>query len=507
MVLKSCFKWVVSSLIAITVLAVPVKGYSVNDANEKIKEASIRSYRLGMTLESVKEVGEDFAEGHKLFNCSSTSDLLSFPKNFDIRNNFITVDSRVKDKLLDVKESGVGNFLKNKSGSSSYVKRGLNEHVSIHFMPGKDACVAYQISATYRKEGSRYDRPYIFRILHEKDIKILKAIVNKSYKKIANEYGKPDQSVFKSYQSNNLKKVLAKAIVDAQKQRVDLFAWSSDSEVEHTLTMFIEKTYPSSVSLAIELKDNQLAQAAQEFGSRVASIYVIPNVKYIVSREYDEELSILMHTEAGKFAGGLVTWYLNLSKDGVIPTKSVQKINELLDMGADPNYRYRRASEKTGHTGGIVQTNTAFFLITNSGLRDGDKVKLARRFLNLGADPNEYLEVLSGLTDESIKIVPLLYLCAKRGDWECLKLLVEYGADLNIKYSNTDIINAHDVRVLGETPLYPPVKRNKIEIVKFLLQNGANPNIVRKDGKTLKSITIESGQTNMYLLLKKFGDI
>ena len=90
----------------------------------------------------------------------------------------------------------------------------------------------------------------------------------------------------------------------------------------------------------------------------------------------------------------------------------------------------------------------------------------AKWAMDNGANPN----VLYG-PDSNVKYAPL-HAASKIGDTEHVHLLINYGADVNIK----DTLNC--------TPLHWACYWMRPEIVKILLDSDADPNIKNVDGKT-----------------------
>ncbi len=64
-----------------------------------------------------------------------------------------------------------------------------------------------------------------------------------------------------------------------------------------------------------------------------------------------------------------------------------------------------------------------------------------------------------------------LCVAIQKGEFDLVKKLVEYGADVNEKS-------------FGMTPLMVAARYNKVEILKFLLANGANVNVKDEKGFT-----------------------
>lgn len=54
----------------------------------------------------------------------------------------------------------------------------------------------------------------------------------------------------------------------------------------------------------------------------------------------------------------------------------------------------------------------------------------------------------------------------------------------------------------GWTPLFYAVRSNQIEVVKALLENGADPMVKDKDGNTIMDIAIQKQHMELFTLLK-----
>jgi ankyrin repeat protein len=89
---------------------------------------------------------------------------------------------------------------------------------------------------------------------------------------------------------------------------------------------------------------------------------------------------------------------------------------------------------------------------------------------------------------QTMKNTPL-HIASSNGDIEIVKLLIENGADVNKQ--NKD----------GTTALYIASQRGDIEIVKLLIQNGADVNKQNKDGKTALYIASKWGYPTIVKLL------
>ncbi|MDQ7055090.1 MAG: ankyrin repeat domain-containing protein [Persephonella sp.] len=89
-----------------------------------------------------------------------------------------------------------------------------------------------------------------------------------------------------------------------------------------------------------------------------------------------------------------------------------------------------------------------------------------------------------------------LHVAVKEGDAELVKYLLEKGADPNGKGA------------FGETPLHIAVDRGYLDIVQLLLERGADPNAQSNEGNTpLHMAVIASSADIAYELIKKGASV
>jgi len=74
-----------------------------------------------------------------------------------------------------------------------------------------------------------------------------------------------------------------------------------------------------------------------------------------------------------------------------------------------------------------------------------------------------------------------LHYAAERGEVTASKLLIKYGATIDVKDN------------YGKTPLHKAIVRNSTEMVKILLAEGADPKAVNKQGMNPIEVAYESG--------------
>jgi len=117
-------------------------------------------------------------------------------------------------------------------------------------------------------------------------------------------------------------------------------------------------------------------------------------------------------------------------------------------------------------------------------------------------------------------------ICVLRNDLMTLQLLIEHGADLNIKFKNAQTLvmqaclDGHDKLVsfllakgankdtqdtMGCTAIYCAVQKNHLTCVKVLLAAGAKVNLANVEGGTPLMTAAEKGFTSILVLLLKNG--
>jgi len=108
-------------------------------------------------------------------------------------------------------------------------------------------------------------------------------------------------------------------------------------------------------------------------------------------------------------------------------------------------------------------------------------VKLVELLLKYGAKPD--LPDIDGLT--------ALMIASRGSRLEMAKVLLEHGANPNIKSHNPDNIDAKIGGIEGYTALMLACRSSTSEMVHVLLEHGADPKCVGADGKTALDIASE----------------
>jgi cytohesin len=108
-------------------------------------------------------------------------------------------------------------------------------------------------------------------------------------------------------------------------------------------------------------------------------------------------------------------------------------------------------------------------------------VKVVSLLLERGADPNG--------SSEGYKGKPLLYIASKKGEAKIMKLLIDHGANIDVRSKK------------GSTPLHVATKRRRMKAVKILLQEGANIDAKNDDGMTALDLAMENGDSRIFTLL------
>lgn len=111
--------------------------------------------------------------------------------------------------------------------------------------------------------------------------------------------------------------------------------------------------------------------------------------------------------------------------------------------------------------------------------------------LRNGADPNE-------IKNEFLHVRPLhaaIVAMDEGGPTEIINLLVKYGADLDRTYPD----------IGGGTPLLVALVNNLLHVARFLLDTGANPNIMSEEGDLPICWSVENDDIDMAKLLLAKG--
>ena len=182
---------------------------------------------------------------------------------------------------------------------------------------------------------------------------------------------------------------------------------------------------------------------------------------------------------------------------------SAAELNALLESGADPD----------DHSiGGWSALHTATSFNADSSLPSSDPHEIVRLLLESGANINRQTKS-SGFSP--------LHLAAKNGKSGCARVLLEFGAQVNIRdghgktplqhacfNTNKDMLDM--VRMLldygadpdipdaishvGMTCLHIAVLYSRMELAELLLSRGASLDIKNAQGKTARSIASENGE-------------
>ncbi|WP_072037791.1 ankyrin repeat domain-containing protein [Enterobacter sp. Bisph1] len=152
----------------------------------------------------------------------------------------------------------------------------------------------------------------------------------------------------------------------------------------------------------------------------------------------------------GKEQLTLLFFALNEAMYNNNPTNRLDIITELVRAGADP----QQAQPNMPGTPAQMMAM-------------GDKDIWLKAMLDGGLDPNSRDKLLN---------VPLIYSALSSKNTDTLALLIERGADVNTRDT------------LGNTPLVDAFFKADLDKVNFLLEHGANPNLVNKQGRDFKQI-------------------
>lgn len=113
----------------------------------------------------------------------------------------------------------------------------------------------------------------------------------------------------------------------------------------------------------------------------------------------------------------------------------------------------------------------------------GEPAKIAE-LLHQGANPN-------AISTEKWPVVSLAALRADDKGFAIVKLLVEAGADLNVRDAN------------GETPLMNAISINNADMVKYMIERGADFHAVNQEGRTVQQFALHYGNERIAFLVSE----
>ncbi|MEP7353442.1 MAG: ankyrin repeat domain-containing protein [Acidobacteriota bacterium] len=177
-------------------------------------------------------------------------------------------------------------------------------------------------------------------------------------------------------------------------------------------------------------------------------------------------------------------------RGGGRPTVSnMELITTLLSMGANPNaeMNFHRPS-RGGNSGRFGETQLSTGCTPLFRAVQSNDMEVIRALLAKGANPN-----INTMGYTSFLIAAGVGAGGRAGaggtpNRELLDLLIEHGANVNAQVVDSQLYSHH---VLYQNPpnnegtsaLHAAVERSNTDIVKYLLDHGANPHLVNKDGR------------------------
>ena len=169
-----------------------------------------------------------------------------------------------------------------------------------------------------------------------------------------------------------------------------------------------------------------------------------------------------------------------------VQTNNINKVNELLQQGIDPNMRSKRKYNDSEENSYIKKGDPLLIIATRN-----NNVDMVRLLLQYGADPDivdEYHRTaLSWAAFEYVEILEILLKFKKRSSGR-------------ISYANPNISD-YD----GVTPLMHAAFAEGNETVKLLLEHGAKVNQKNIQGHTALSYAYSSGNEESIKLLLIYG--
>jgi hypothetical protein len=166
------------------------------------------------------------------------------------------------------------------------------------------------------------------------------------------------------------------------------------------------------------------------------------------------------------------------------PLKSESSLHDYLDAESKTFVKWEAARKIIRARESLLQMGIP---VTGEALTNcisKDSIQVVSLFLEAGFSPDT----------RNKTGVPLLNLCARTGDQEILRLLIQSGAQLNLQADDR-----------GTSALIESVMSKQYDMVNELIKAGADLNIKSKDGQTALVVAAGSSDEKMVEILLKAG--
>ena len=185
----------------------------------------------------------------------------------------------------------------------------------------------------------------------------------------------------------------------------------------------------------------------------------------------------------------------------------IKAVKELIASGTDINQQ----NKTYGHTPLIIACDYNYVDLAKLLISEGADINIrgedgSTALIAAGSNSQELVEILiSKGADIKAKMVNgtgvftqcINGILMERVSMQLAEILLAKGADVDESATTGD--------AAGYTPLMAAARNNKLELVTFLIKNGANVNAKSKDGSTALSLAVKKGHQDIINVLKSNG--
>ena len=189
------------------------------------------------------------------------------------------------------------------------------------------------------------------------------------------------------------------------------------------------------------------------------------------------------------------------------PVSNMEIINALLDAGCDPNIELNmHRPSRGGNSGRFIENLRSTGATPLSRAAEGGDVEVARSLVAKGADPNindmgltPFL-IAAGVGPGNRGGTGLAAQGSAGGaaNTAFMDLLLEHGANVNAQVIGTQTYSMRVSRAPsaneGKTALHVAAQAGRVDLIRYLLDKGANPEIVDADGHKAIDLVGASGR-------------
>ncbi|WP_308150022.1 ankyrin repeat domain-containing protein [Spiroplasma sp. AdecLV25b] len=261
--------------------------------------------------------------------------------------------------------------------------------------------------------------------------------------------------------------------------------------------------------LSVNLAHLEMSRALKE-NQKIVSVCLEFQEEYVATiNDSNEKLAVANNISKTKIILGFYDFFITTFKKAASTKKALFKkttrsivfekiIFLLIDMnikvGKNTNQlRKQFTTQINKMIDKIISLNKKYHYLKIE-MESFQEISLIKLFYEIGVDFNQLLNHVITEKNKEIKYSPL-HLAANSGNYELVRAILSWGVDINV------------VDGLGANALFIAAYQENIAIVKYLLANGANINILADDVSTIEMLIEKNNHEILQLLIDSGADV